>query len=96
MKWGMTPNRHRISFWGDKNVLKSTAVVDEQFCEYCIIDSTYMSLSKLQETVKDREAWCAAVYGAAKSWTWLSDLTTNTYTHTHTHKDVHIWYPCLL
>ena len=40
-----------------------------------ITDSKEMSLSKLQEIVKDREAWRAAVPGVAKSWTRLSDWT---------------------
>ena len=36
-----------------------------------------LSLSKLQEIIKDRETWLATVHGVAKSWTWLSDSTTN-------------------
>ena len=38
-----------------------------------IADSMDMSLSKLQEVVKDREAWRAAVHAVANSWTRLSD-----------------------
>ena len=38
-----------------------------------ITDSTDMSFSKLQEIVKDRKAWCAAVHGVAKSRTQLSN-----------------------
>ena len=38
-----------------------------------ITDSMGVSLSKLQERVKDREAWRAAVYGVSRSWTRLSN-----------------------
>ena len=43
-----------------------------------ITDTMHMSLSKIREIMKDREAWCASVYGAAKSWTQPSDWTTAT------------------
>ena len=44
-----------------------------------IIDSMYMSLSKLQERVKDRQAWHASVRGVAKSWTQLKQTTITSF-----------------
>ena len=38
-----------------------------------ITDSMDMSLSKLEDIVKDRETWCAAVHGVVKIWTRLSN-----------------------
>ena len=38
-----------------------------------ITDSMYMSFGEFQELVMDREAWCAAIHGVAKSWTRLSN-----------------------
>ena len=44
-----------------------------------IIDSTDVSLSKLWEVVKDREAWRATIHGVAKGQTWLSDWITTVF-----------------
>ena len=44
-----------------------------------ITDSMDMNLGRLQEMVRDREAWHAAANGVAKSWTWLGNWTTTLY-----------------
>ena len=56
-----------------------------------ITDSVDMSLSQLRELVKDREAWCAAVHGVARSWTRLSDWTELLPRHTDTSQFKHFF-----
>ena len=43
-----------------------------------ITNSVNMNLSKFRETVKDKEAWCTAVYRVTKSQTWVSNWTITT------------------
>ena len=46
-----------------------------------ITDAMNMNLGKFCEMVRDREAWCAAVHGVTKSWTWIGDWTTTINQH---------------
>ena len=57
-----------------------------------IISSRNTGPCKLQEMVKDKEVWCAAVHGVTKSQTWLSHWTTIIYVITNTSRFKHFPY----
>ena len=72
---------------------KEKAVTEDEIDS--ITDSMDLNLSKLQEIVKDRGAWCVAVHGVAKSWTWLSDWKTTMGRWLHTCNSLILLYGLL-
>ena len=68
---GKDPDAGENGGQGEKGVTEDE-MVEWHHC------SKDMSLSKLWEIGKDRDAWCAAVHGITKSWTWFSDWTIAT------------------
>ena len=57
-----------------------------------VTDSMGVSSSKLQELVKDWEAWCASVHVVARIRTWLSDLTELVYSYISFHVSIAVYY----
>ena len=75
---------HRISYYCSLelslNSFRKYWRINQSSTSNSITDSMDLSLSKLQEIVKDREAWCSEIHGSAKSLTHLRDWTIATVT----------------
>ena len=68
-------------FWNVSKSKMYSAMCWSKESQILIADPMDMSLSKLWEMVKDREAWCAVVHKITKSWTWLSNWATRHFTY---------------
>ena len=63
-------NKLKLQFWSsDVNRLEKSLMLSKIEWLDGITDAMNMNLGKLQEMVRDREAWCAPVHGVTKSWT---------------------------
>ena len=67
------------TYWKDPDAGKDWGQEEKGVAEDGITDSVNMSLNKLQEAVKDREAWCAAVHGGHKELDTAQQLHNNIY-----------------
>ena len=67
----------------EKTLMLGKRRMGQQRMSWLDANSMEMSLSKFWKTVKDKEAWCAAVHEVAKSWTQLSNRTTRTMDSLH-------------
>ena len=71
-KLGATYISIKTSIFGN-TVMVHSGHTDVETSKWKFDDKHYIYIAQVQETVKDREVWCAAVHGVVKSQTWLSD-----------------------